>query len=153
MRSRTEVIHSSASVAVSGPDSFEHHSIEECREINYRAFEYYSRLAKVQKYVEENLGNEIYLAIAASVAATEKTYFCTFFRRKVGVGFRTWLEILRIQRSLSTLISSDVSITEVSLAVGFKDLRTFERAFKKYLGITPSRFRNEHGFQQHLTRI
>jgi AraC-like DNA-binding protein len=110
-------------------------------EINNEAFKYYSRLAKVREYVEANLNDEISLESAAAVAATERTYFCTFFRRKVGVGFHTWLETIRIQRALRFLRMSDASITEISMTVGFKDLRTFERAFKKHLGITARQFR------------
>jgi len=37
--------------------------------------------------------------------------------------------------------ASDFSISEVAEAVGFKDLRTFERAFKQYTLMTPIEFK------------
>ena len=37
--------------------------------------------------------------------------------------------------------SRDFAITEVAEEVGFRDLRTFERAFKKYTLTTPREFK------------
>ena len=37
--------------------------------------------------------------------------------------------------------SQDHSITEIAYAVGFRDLRTFERAFKRHTGQTPLSFK------------
>ncbi len=53
--------------------------------INHGAFDYYARLQRVKEHVDENYSEEISLEKAAQIAATEKTYFSTFFRKKVGI--------------------------------------------------------------------
>ena len=105
------------------------------------AFRYYPALQRVRDYVEGHLGEDISLHDAAVVARLEKKYFSAFFRRKTGIGFRCWLSQIRIQRAQEMLRERDHTITNVALAVGFRDLRTFERAFKRDTGMTPRAFK------------
>ncbi len=42
---------------------------------------------------------------------------------------------------MELLKARDFSITEVAYEVGFRDLRTFERAFKRYALKTPREFK------------
>jgi len=106
-----------------------------------RSFAYYRRLNRLRQFVLEHLEEPIDLADAARVASLERTYFCRFFRHKVGVGFRQWLNEIRIQRAEELLSEHNLAITEVALAVGFRDLRTFERAFKRVAGVTPHAYK------------
>jgi AraC-like DNA-binding protein len=106
-----------------------------------RSFAYYRRLKRLRQYVLDHLEEPIDLADAARVVSLERTYFCRFFRRMVGVGFRQWLSEIRIQRAEEMLSEHNLAITEVALAVGFRDLRTFERAFKRVAGVTPHAYK------------
>lgn len=113
----------------------------ELKNINEGAFEYYQRLRKVQRYVAENFSESIPLAKAARIAAMERTYFPAFFHDKVGVTFSDWLQYVRIAKALNLMSSGDYSITEVAHEVGFENLRTFERTFKKWTSLTPRAFK------------
>lgn len=42
---------------------------------------------------------------------------------------------------MSLLAESDISVTQAGLEVGFRDLRTFERAFERCAGMCPSAFK------------
>jgi len=110
-------------------------------EINESAFEYYARLRRIRQHVEQFYCEPLSLQKAASIAGMERKYFSTFFHRKVGVCFRHWLMWVRIRKAIRLIESEDSSITEVALAHGFTDLRTFERAFKRCTGLTPFQFR------------
>ena len=74
---------------------------------------------------------------AAGIAALESSYFSTYFRAKVGITFTDWLRQVRIRKAMKLMKASDFSITEVAYEVGFGDLRTFGRAFKKHTLMTP----------------
>ncbi len=100
-------------------------------------FVFCPRLAKIKRHVDEHFDEPFSLADAAKLVALEKTYFCRLFREKVGISFHDWLSRERINRALLLLSNHDHGIVDLALAVGFKDLRTFERAFKKCTGITP----------------
>ena len=110
-------------------------------ECNEEAFEYYPRLTRVRDFVQRNFEDSISLAQAAEVAAMEKTYFSFFFHEKVGVTFRDWLQYLRIARALEMMAEQDHSITEIAFAVGFNELSTFQKAFKRWTSLTPRDFK------------
>jgi AraC-like DNA-binding protein len=113
----------------------------ELKECSDEAFEYYPRLTRVRDFVRQNLEDSISLAQAAEVAAMEKTYFSFFFHEKVGVTFRDWLQYLRITRALEMMAEQDHSITEIAFAVGFNELSTFQKAFKRWTSLTPRDFK------------
>ena len=106
-------------------------------EINEAMFFFCPRLAKIKGHFEEHFDEPFTLAQAAEIAALEKTYFSKVFKEKVGVSFVDWLARERIKRAVLMLMDHDHRITDLAFAVGFGDLRTFERAFKKCVGITP----------------
>jgi len=110
-------------------------------QVNYGAFEYYSRLRRVKKHVDQNYSEEISLEKAAQIAATEKTYFSTFFRKKVGITFTDWLRRLRVAKAIEIMKTRNESICDIAFEVGFGDLRTFERAFKRYTNLTAREFK------------
>jgi transcriptional regulator GlxA family with amidase domain len=100
------------------------------------AFEYYSRLRKVREYAEKHLADDLSLDTAARVAGMDKKYFSRFFYAKTGCHYRDWVASLRVRRAMDMIQTADHSIARVAFAVGFGDIRTFERAFKKHTGKT-----------------
>jgi len=110
-------------------------------QVNYGAFQYYSRLRRVKKHVDQYYSEEISLEKAAQIAATEKTYFSTFFRKKVGITFTDWLRQLRVAKAIEIMETRNQSICDIAFEVGFGDLRTFERAFKRYTNLTAREFK------------
>ena len=109
--------------------------------VNEQAFTYYSRLARVKEHVEVNLDGDLSLATVAEIAGMERGYFSRFFRQKTGVRFSNWVSSLRVCRAQELMRSANRSITRVAYAVGFRDVRTFERTFKRDTSMTPSAFR------------
>jgi AraC-like DNA-binding protein len=105
-------------------------------EINWRSFDYYPPLDRIKRYTEEHYQEEIPLPCAAEVAGMEATYFSAFFRKKVGIRYTDWLCCLRISHAIRLISSRDQPIADVALAVGFSDLRTFQRAFKRVTNMT-----------------
>lgn len=112
-------------------------------EVCESAFAYYPRLAKVKAYVESNLGEEIRLAQLAEVAGLEEKYFSAYFRTKTGMRAMSWVSAVRIQRSKKLMWARDDSITNIAFAVGFQDIRSFQRTFKKSTGVTAREFKRK----------
>ena len=102
-----------------------------------RIFAYYLPLQRVRELVDRNLAEPIPLRVAARAAGLEEKYFSAFFHRKTGICFRDWLAGRRVKRAIEILKQRDDTITRVAASVGFQDLRTFERACKRLLGVTP----------------
>ncbi len=108
---------------------------------NGKVFDDDPRLKRLHEYVEESYSEHIPLEKAARIAALESSYFSSYFRAKVGINFTDWLRQVRIRKAMELMKSRDFAITEVAEEVGFRDLRTFERAFKKYTLTTPREFK------------
>jgi transcriptional regulator GlxA family with amidase domain len=85
--------------------------------------------------------SRITLADAARAAGLERTYLSTFFHRKVGIRFRDWLSLFRVEHAQRLLEQTDIGITQVALEVGFGDLRACERAFRRVACVCPAAFK------------
>ncbi len=109
--------------------------------INGEVFDYYPRLNRLREYVEKSYSEPISLGKAAGIAALESSYFSTYFHAKVGITFTEWLRHVRIEKAMELMKAGDFSITHIAYEVGFADLRTFERAFKKHTRMTPREFK------------
>ena len=109
--------------------------------INTGAFSYYVRLGRVRRYVMDHYAEPISLSEIAQVAGLERTYFSTFFHDKTGVLFRDWLASIRVDMAVKLICQRNSSIRRVATETGFSSLRTFERAFLKAQGLSPSSFR------------
>ena len=105
------------------------------------AFEYYTPLARVRRFVEGNLDEDLSLTEASRIARLSPKYFSAFFKRHTGIHFRDWVTEVRIQRAKTLLAEKNRAIVQVAFAVGFKDVRTFQRSFKKVTGMTPIAFK------------
>jgi AraC-like DNA-binding protein len=110
-------------------------------QINEWAFGYYAPLRRVKQYIDHNYSERISLAKAAQVAGMERKYFSTFFHNKVGICFKDWLMSIRITRAIHLMENENCSVTQLAFMTGFDDLRTFERAFKRYTGAPPLEFK------------
>lgn len=109
--------------------------------IHLEAFDYYDRLSRVRDYVEKNFRESLPLARVAEIAGMGPNSFSTFFRRKVGVSFTRWLANYRVEKAKRILSTHDTPISHIAYEVGFHDIRTFQRAFKTYSGMTARSFK------------
>jgi transcriptional regulator GlxA family with amidase domain len=109
--------------------------------VNSRAFDYYSPLRKLRDHFQQNYSESISLSEAAAIVGLEKKHFGKFFRSRVGIGFKEWTELIRLERAMEIMRARDHSMVEVAFAIGFHNVRTFERVFKKHTHITPREFK------------
>jgi len=82
--------------------------------------------------------------IAAVVGVSERT----LRRRFVAVTDMTWSQYLlasRVLQGIALLVEQDRTITEIAFAVGFDSTSAFTRAFRRFTGETPTRFRATRG--------
>jgi transcriptional regulator GlxA family with amidase domain len=109
--------------------------------LNGAALAYYPRLCAVAKYVRAHLTDRITLTDVSRVADLERKYFSAYFYSKVGISFTEWLRLVRVTRSKDLMEAREASIPRLAFASGFRDVRTFERTFKRIVGVPPAMFR------------
>lgn len=102
------------------------------------------RLRPLLWHLLNNLGQRLSSAQAAKIVSVERKYFSKFFRRETGFNFAWWNREMRIRLATQLLHQKGCNIDSVALAVGYVDLTTFARAFKKCNGVAPQVYRRSH---------
>lgn len=92
----------------------------------------------ITKYMQEHLSEEFHL---------NSQYISQLFKNEIGVNFLTYLTNIRMEHAKKLLLSTSLSIAEVSEQSGYGDYRVFTKVFKKSEGITPSQYRRDFLFQ------
>ena len=99
------------------------------------------RVARVLLYVTQDLTKRATCAAAARVAGLERAYFSKRFATVMRVSFTEWNARIRVDEAKRLLLAIDLSITAVSASVGYDDVTTFERVFRRLEGICPREHR------------
>ncbi|WP_188007108.1 helix-turn-helix transcriptional regulator [Photobacterium damselae] len=86
----------------------------------------------------------LYEASGEHIAKVMNISFRTLNRRlaEVETSYRGVLEKYKLEKALVWLENSNISMTEVASRLGFSDLSTFSRAFKRWTGVCPSQLSN-----------
>lgn len=100
-------------------------------------------ISHITRYMQEHLSEEISLSVLADVFHLSPQYISQLFKNEIGVGFLAYLTNIRIEKAKKLLLSTALSVTEISTNAGYSDYRVFTKVFKKTEGITPSQFRRE----------
>jgi len=66
------------------------------------------------------------------------------FRQEMDTTFQAYLRVARIIKALELLSTTDMTITEVSLQVGYQSMSSFSATFKAFVGQSPTQFRQHH---------
>lgn len=72
------------------------------------------------------------------------TRFCTLFKQYFGKSFKVYINELRINYACAMLISTDSSILDIALTVGYSSASHFIKRFKEELGVSPRVYRSMH---------
>lgn len=68
-------------------------------------------------------------------------YVSKFFKENTGYGFTKYATKVRIDKACELLRDGNYTIERISEAVGYSSALSFRRAFKNYMGISPSDYR------------
>ena len=97
----------------------------------------------ITKYMQEHLSEEVSLHILSEEFHLNSQYISQLFKNEIGVNFLTYLTNIRMEHAKKLLLSTSLSIAEVSEQSGYGDYRVFTKVFKKSEGITPSQYRRD----------
>lgn len=100
---------------------------------------------KAIRYIERNYCNKIYISHIADYLGLNASYFGMIFRQYTGVSPQEFLIRYRMDKACLIMESSPYDIKHVSYLVGYDDPLLFTKMFKKYKGVTPSRYKKEDG--------
>lgn len=107
-----------------------------------KAVSHKNALARLQPafiYINHHLGEPIYIKDLADTIHLSEKYFITFFKNTMGVTPANYITEVKMKKALEYLNEQRYSVKEVATMVGYADIYTFSKAFKKLYGVAPSK--------------
>ena len=106
--------------------------------------ESYGYIQKAVQYIELNYSQPITIPQIAGFVGVSSIYLTKLFKLSTGKTLSEYLNYHRTQKSLDLLTHTEETINWISEAVGYSDVRSYIRFFKKFYYMTPSEYRKEH---------
>lgn len=100
-------------------------------------------IMRAVRYIQKHFSECLTLGHVSEVAHMSPTYFSRRFKGTTGLGFKEYLNYIRLQKASHLLSTTDETVTNIALACGFSDGNYFGDVFKQAKGVSPARFRRE----------
>jgi len=100
---------------------------------------------RAREFIELQYQDELSLAMISDKVNVSAGYFSELFKKATGINFVEYVARLRVEKAKNLLQKPQMRISEIAFEVGFQSLSQFNRAFRKYAGMTPSELREEVG--------
>lgn len=101
------------------------------------------------EYMQNNYSKTITLDEMASLCNISTSYFSKLFKKDIGDKFANYINKVRVKTAKELLETTDMSILNISLDLGFEDCGYFIKVFKKLEGATPAVYRNEYNLRRY----
>ncbi|MDR7078465.1 two-component system response regulator YesN [Neobacillus niacini] len=122
-------------------DSFQQNCIELIGRIRVqRKGQVLDPIEFAKKYISDNLTEKISLDDVADKLGLNSAYFSHLFKKETGTSFVEYRMQLRMEKAMRLIDSSNMKITEIANSLGYEDLSHFTKTFKKYTGLSPSKY-------------
>ena len=102
----------------------------------------FKRIANTVSYIKDNFAKDISTTEVAARIGVSRSYFCTAFKKWVGMSFGDYLQRLRIEHAKDALEKTDSTVSKIAFSCGYNDIYYFGRVFRKAVGCTPLEYRN-----------
>lgn len=96
-------------------------------------------------YIMAHLAEPITLTDLAAVANLSPYHFSRSFKASIGEGPHRFHMRRRCEHAAELLLDRDLSIQSVAQSAGFDTAQAFTRNFRGFFGVTPVRWRRQHG--------
>ncbi|MDO8482442.1 MAG: AraC family transcriptional regulator [bacterium] len=97
---------------------------------------------RAKRFVSDNLGQEITaIRVASEVRASNCFVFLRLFEETEGERFADFVKRTRVEKARGLVLNPNYTEAEIASAVGFNNVTTFRRAFKKFHGESPTAYR------------
>lgn len=106
---------------------------------------YDHRIDEICQSMVQDCGEWHSMAYYAEKCCLSVSRFQHLFRQSTGRTPNAYLMQLRLEQAAALLTRTDMAVADAAEMLGFKDPNYFVRAFRKYMGKTPMRYRKHLG--------
>ncbi|OUQ28600.1 DNA-binding response regulator [Lachnoclostridium sp. An131] len=105
-----------------------------------------SFVLRAQEYVHDNYADAgLSLDSVCEELGVSNSYFSTIFKKETGSSFISYLTDYRMDQAARWLLETNEKSYIIAKKVGYTDANYFSYVFKRQFGVSPSKYRTEHG--------
>ena len=102
----------------------------------------HEQLQKALLYIEEHYDEQLIVSDVAKSINFSPTHFSRLFKKETGRNFVDYVAYTRIIKTLPYLRKFDYTVEKIAASSGFNTPNYYSLTFKKYVGISPTDYRN-----------
>jgi two-component system response regulator YesN len=100
-------------------------------------------IERIHTLIEQRYAENLQIGDIAKEVYLSSTYMCLLFKQETGETINEFLTKVRIEKAKELLSDPRNKFYEVCFLVGYSDPSYFSKLFKKYVGLTPSAYRDQ----------
>lgn len=113
-----------------------------CQKTKLSGNHHLSVLKDMIAFINDSYTEKVSLDMIAESGKVSKTGCCNIFRRYINKTPNEYLTELRLRKAMELLKNTDMTVLEISYAVGFSCASYFTETFRKFFGFTPTEYRH-----------
>ena len=100
-----------------------------------------SRVHKIMQYIAANIEKDLGLRTVGQHFGLSPTTIERLFKRHLQRTYGQYVEVVRLQKAFELITQHDTAIKTAMYDAGYKNRDTFNKAFKRKFGHSPSHFK------------
>ncbi|MTH54344.1 helix-turn-helix domain-containing protein [Bacillus mangrovi] len=100
---------------------------------------------QIVNYIRAHYHQDLSLQDLSDHFQLTPSYISTIFKEHTGENYKEYLNRYRIQKAKELLAGRKIKVHEASKLVGYNNVNTFIRIFKKYVGLSPGQYEKSEG--------
>lgn len=101
------------------------------------------KIEKIKSFIERNCYKKINLKDAANAVFLSPKYLSRIFKEFTGVTFSEYKLKIKTEKAKELLTGSGLNVNQISDKLGYENVESFIRQFKKLAGATPTEYRKK----------
>ncbi|WP_214629060.1 helix-turn-helix domain-containing protein [Paenibacillus agaridevorans] len=110
-------------------------------QLDRRAYGRHSSVWPIIHYIHQHYQDDLTLGDLAARFNMSLSRISEVIKETTGQNFLYFLHDLRIRHACSLLVSTEMSVSEIALEVGYGSYNTFSRVFRETKGVVPKEYR------------
>lgn len=103
--------------------------------------EMYRRLNEVKDYIDSCFNEDITLDDLSKIALMSPFHLLRQFKKNYRITPHQYLTSRRLDRAKESVLHSNASLSDICFMIGFSDISSFSKLFKRRFGLSPQQYR------------
>lgn len=103
----------------------------------------YERIRQSIDYIHKHFKETLSMEYLAELSCMSRTYFSSYFKNTMHMTVVEYVEQIRINYAQCEIAGSDKPVTDICFDCGYHNISSFNVAFKKHCGMSPSAYRKQ----------